>query len=225
MSQLRHFFSPSQYRLSGIAATYAFILSFLSLNCLAQDQEAALIEESNLIASVLGLKPGMTIADVGAGNGRYSAFMADKVGNPGKVYATEIEQEKVDEINKTVAGKDNVTVILGEAESTGLPDECCDRILLRRVYHHFQHPKPMLESILTSLKPGGVIAIIDFLPRADLANADGTPEDHEHGTTIAQLIEHVTDSGFELVRQVEPWPSRVVDGKNTDYCVLFRRPK
>jgi len=180
--------------------------------------------ETAHIAKVLQLTAGLTVADVGAGDGKYSVFLAEQVGASGRVYATEIDQPKVDAIGKTVAGKTNVTVILGKTDSTGLPEQCCDRILLRRVFHHMHHPEPMLKSLLASLKPGGMIAIIDFLPRHDMSNQDGTPDDHEHGTSVEKLIEHVTASGFELVGQVDDFPSRVDHGKKTDYCVLFRRP-
>jgi predicted methyltransferase len=180
--------------------------------------------ETAHIATALQLAAGMTVADVGAGEGKYSAFLADQVGASGRVYATEIDQPKVDAISRTVAGKTNVTVLLGKPDSTELPDQCCDRILLRRVFHHMHHPEPMLKSLLNSLKPGGMIAIIDFLPRHDLSNQDSTPDDHEHGTSVETLIEHVTASGFELVGQVEDFPSRVDHGKKTDYAVVFRRP-
>lgn len=181
-------------------------------------------QETAHIAKSLQLATGQSVADVGAGDGIYSAFLSDQVGESGRVYATEIDQEKVDAISKTVAGKSNVTVVLGKPESTGLPEQCCDRILLRRVFHHMHHPEPMLKSLLASLKPGGMIAIIDFLPRHDMENQDGTPDDHEHGTSVEKLIEHVTASGFELVGQVDDFPSRVAHGKKTDYMVLFRRP-
>src|SRR5690606_11320767 len=100
---------------------------------------------------------GMTIADVGAGEGNYSTFLADKVGPAGKVYSTEVEQDKLDAIARTVAAHSNVDVILGRHNSTQLPQQCCDRILLRRVYHHLQQPEPMLKSLHDSLKPGGMI--------------------------------------------------------------------
>jgi len=181
-------------------------------------------EETVRIAEALQLSAGMAVADVGAGDGKYSAFLSDQVGSSGHVYATEIDQPKVDAISKTVTGKSNVTVLLGKAESTELPEQCCDRILLRRVFHHMHHPEPMLKSLLASLKPGGIIAVIDFLPRHDMPNQDGTPDDHEHGTSVEKLTEHFTAAGFELVNQVENWPSRTEHGKSIDYAVLYRRP-
>ncbi|NIN34196.1 MAG: methyltransferase domain-containing protein, partial [Gammaproteobacteria bacterium] len=164
-----------------------------------------------------------TVADVGAGDGKYTVFISGQVGANGKVYATEVTQENINAIKTNVADKNNVTVIMGKQDSTELPEECCDRILLRRVYHHFQQPHAMLSSLYESLKPGGVIAIVDFL-RHDMARSDATPDDHEHGVRTHDLIDNMKHAGFELVREVEDWPSRVDHGRNTDFCILFRRP-
>jgi len=204
---------------------FSILLVFAPAGAMAQDGGPSFGEEASLIASALGLRSGMTVADVGAGDGEYTVFLADRLGAGGRVYATEIVQELVDSIRKNVSGKNNVTVLMGKANSTELPEQCCDRILLRRVYHHMHHPEAMLKSLLAALKPGGEILIIDFLPRHNVGRDDATPEDGEHGVTVPKLIEIVTKSGFELVEEMDQWPSRVVDGRETDFAVLFRRPR
>lgn len=182
-------------------------------------------DETARIADALELEAGLTVADVGAGSGQYSAFLADTVGPGGKVLATEVNEELLAEIRDAVAEKPNVTVILGSQDSTELPEQCCDRILLRRVFHHFEDPQAMLQSLRASLKPGGMIAVVDFLRESsELGRSDATPHDHEHGVRIDHLIETMEKAGFELVGQVEDWPSRVVHGRATDFCVVFRRP-
>lgn len=182
-------------------------------------------EETARIAQALELEPGLTVADVGAGKGQYSAFLADTVGSTGAVYATEVAEDLLEDIRKAVGGRQNVTVILGSQDSTELPAACCDRILLRRVYHHFEEPQAMLGSLLASLKPGGMIAVVDFLRESsELGRPDATPHDHEHGVRIHHLTEQMEQAGFELVAQVEDWPSRVRNGRETDFCLVFRRP-
>jgi len=214
-------------KLHSIRSSLLVLLStaalFLSGSTIAQNSTPGFDEETASIAEALGLVEGLTVADVGAGDGRYSAFLAEVVGSTGRVYATEIDQEKVDAITRTVAGSDHVSVILGKHNSTELPQQCCDRILLRRVFHHLHHPDSMLKSLYDSLKPGGTILIVDFLPRHDIVNLDATPHDHEHGISVDKLIHAVRHNGFELVRQLDNWPSRVIDGKAVDYAVLFRR--
>ncbi len=175
--------------------------------------------ETARIADVLELEAGMTIADVGAGDGSFTVFLAEQVGASGRVFSTEIEQEMVDDIRGMVADHDHVTVVLGDVDDTNLPNDCCERILLRRVYHHFLDPDLMVQSLFRSLQPGGVIAIIDFMPRDDIPAVEGTPDRGGHGTPIEALTEEMIRNGFELVRRVESWP-----GSERDYCVLFRRP-
>ena len=175
--------------------------------------------ETDRIAEALDLRAGTTVADVGAGDGRFSAFLAERVGRDGRVFATEVEQDKVDDIQETVDGHDNVTVLLGAFDDTNLPEACCERILLRRVYHHFLDPDVMARSLFRSLQPGGVVAVVDFLPRGDIPATEGSPDRGGHGTPIDALAEEMTRNGFEFVRRVEDWP-----GGRRDYCVLFRRP-
>jgi len=200
------------------------VMALFTSGVSAQDNTPGFEVETAYIEASLELNPGLTVADVGAGDGRYSVFLSERVGANGKILSTEIDQEKVDTIRKVVADKNNVSVILGKVDSTELPAECCDRIFLRRVYHHLDQPQPMLASLFNALKPGGLILIIDFLPRHDLPNQDATPGDHGHGTTIDRMTAQVTMAGFELVRQIEDWPSRIVDDSAVDYAVLFRSP-
>lgn len=205
----------------------AAALLLLSGFAWSQDNQAgsSFDEEMAHIAQALELSAGLTVADVGAGTGRHTVFLAEAVTSTGTVYATEVDEGLLTDIRQAVGARENVTVILGKQDSTELPDQCCDRILLRRVYHHFEEPRAMLASLRASLKPGGMIAVVDFLRKSsDLGRPDATPQDHEHGVRIDSLTEQMEKAGFELVRQVEDWPSRVRHGRETDFCVVFRRP-
>lgn len=196
---------------------------FFAFSIWAQQDEPSFDEETALISNLLDIRSGLTVADVGAGEGYYTLYLAEQVGPGGRVFATEIVPDLVDAIRTSTADRQNVTVILGEEDSTGLPEKCCDRILLRRVFHHMHHPELMLKSLLASLKPGGSLLIIDFLPRHNVGRHDATPQDGVHGTNVPHMIDQVTGSGFELVRQVHEWPSRMEHGQAIDYAVLFRR--
>jgi ubiquinone/menaquinone biosynthesis C-methylase UbiE len=80
------------------------------------------------------------------------------------VYSTDINPERLKEIRQAVekAGLQNVTVVEGGSARTNLPDECCDAIFMRHVYHHLGDPPGMNASLLRSLKPGGRVAVVDF---------------------------------------------------------------
>jgi SAM-dependent methyltransferase len=166
--------------------------------------------EKELIAETLDLDLGMVVADVGAGSGRWTLDLARRVGVQGHVFSTEVDRRQLRRIRDAVdgAGLENVTVIEGEESDTGLEESCCDAILLRNVYHHFSDPDSMTRSLLASLRPGGLIAIVEF-PRRSMGD--------EHGISAEDLMDQVTAAGFELVREIEDWPG-------SDYCILFRRP-
>ena len=166
--------------------------------------------EKDSIAEALNLQAGMVVADVGGGNGEWTLDLATRVGAQGHVFSTEVDQRQLRRIRDAVedAGLDNVTVIEGAESQSGLDEGCCDAILLRHVYHHFTDPGGMTRSLLRALRSGGLIAIIEFPP--------GSMGD-EHGVSAEDLINDVTEAGFELVREVEGWPGR-------DYFILFRRP-
>jgi ubiquinone/menaquinone biosynthesis C-methylase UbiE len=183
------------------------------------------ISESEIqrLARVMNWKAGQAIADVGAGEGEIGFAAADSVGETGKVYLTELDEAKVAALQKDASRRKlkNVVVLAAAEKETKLPDSCCDAIVLRRVYHHFTAPNEMNASLLRSLRPGGLLAVIDFAPRKSLTESDpvkGVPSNRGgHGIPKKILVEELTAAGFKLDKSFEDWPD---DG----YCVLFRKP-
>jgi SAM-dependent methyltransferase len=162
------------------------------------------------LREVLALKPGMAVADVGAGKGGLTRALAAEVGANGRVFATEVDPERL----KKLPRLDNVVVVQSTARDTGLAPGCCDAIVLRRVYHHLSDPAAVNASLLRALRPGGTLAIIDmpapfFSPRGAL------------GVPAQDVIAEVKAGGFELARLIEDWPGR---GPLASYCAVFRRP-
>jgi ubiquinone/menaquinone biosynthesis C-methylase UbiE len=144
------------------------------------------------------------------------------VGPGGKVYLTELDERKKKALEETVSekGLKNVVVVQGAEKQTNLPEDCCDEIVMRRVYHHFTAPTDMDASLLRSLKPGGELAVIDFPPRKWLSLSDpvkGVPANRGgHGIPQKILIEEMTAAGFTVDRIANDWPE-------DSYCVVFRK--
>jgi ubiquinone/menaquinone biosynthesis C-methylase UbiE len=178
---------------------------------------ASAADEIPKLATLMEWKQGTVVADIGAGDGSYAFAAVEHVGETGKVFATEIDAEKLKSLRAEIKKRDlqNVTVVeSGEAE-TNLPASCCDAIFLRRVYHHLTKPVEFDSSLLRSLKPGGRLAIIDFPPHPEYGKVKGVPKDREdHGIQQKILIDELTKSGFQLEKIVDDWPTM-------DYCVLF----
>ncbi len=99
-------------------------------------------EEVKRLAVLMGWKAGIFVADIGAGDGKYTFAAVERVGAAGKVYATEIDAKKLAELRAEVAKRKlgNVIVVESKEADTNLPAACCDAIFLRRVYHHLTKP-------------------------------------------------------------------------------------
>jgi ubiquinone/menaquinone biosynthesis C-methylase UbiE len=178
---------------------------------------ASASDEIPKLASLMDWKAGTVVADIGAGDGSYAFASVEHVGTTGKVFATEIDAEKLKALRAEVKKRDlqNFTVVESGDAETNLPASCCDAIFLRRVYHHLTKPAEFDASLLRSLKPGGKLAIIDFPPHPEYGKVKGVPKDREdHGIQQKILIDELTKAGFQLEKIVDDWPTM-------DYCVLF----
>jgi ubiquinone/menaquinone biosynthesis C-methylase UbiE len=174
-------------------------------------------DEIPRLAAVMEWKAGTAVADIGAGDGSYAWAAVEYVGATGKVFATEIDEEKLKAL-RAQAGKrglQNFLVVESGEADTNLPPACCDAIFLRRVYHHLTRPLEFDASLIRSLKPGGKLAIIDFPPHPEYWKVKGVPKDREdHGIQQKTLIDELSKAGFQLDKVVENWLT-------SDYCVLF----
>jgi len=177
--------------------------------------------ETDRIAELLALEPGKVVADVGAGDGDWSFRLAERVGASGHVYATEVDGDELDKIRRRIRKDDldNITALEGDQERTGLEADCCDAILLRLVYHHFTEPAIMRADLRQALRPGGRLVIIDIVPQKHWRELPEVPDRGGHGIPIEDVIQEMTDDGFEVVAQYDDW-----NGDDDRYCVVFRLP-
>ncbi len=121
-------------------------------------------EKPRLVLEAIQLKPGNVVADIGAGTGYFSWRMAQEVGNSGRVYAVDIQQEMLDLLSQkmTERGVTNVVPILGTIDNAKLPANTLDLVIMVDVYHEFSHPYEMMGSICRSLKPGGRVVFVEY---------------------------------------------------------------
>lgn len=170
------------------------------------------------LIEALEIEKGSFVADVGAGDGDQTLAIAKHIGPEGHIYSTELESE-LPELRSSVEESEvnNVTVIEGDPNQTNLPEQCCNAIFLRRVYHHFDDPSAMNASLFQSLKPGGRLAIIDFEPRSSEADPDGRERGNQHGVTEETVVKELTEAGFKLVSSDNP------SGRNI--YVVMKKPE
>jgi SAM-dependent methyltransferase len=161
------------------------------------------------LVEVLHVRTGSVIADIGAAAGGFTLLFSPVVGPSGRLFANELDKDRLNELRAAVAkrGLTNVTPIEGDANRTNLPDGCCDAIFMRHVYHHLGDPQAMNRSLLQSLKPGGLLAVSDFPPTSKRTAPAGKRGDgDDHGVMPATMLEELVAAGFINVRE-EPWSS------------------
>ena len=165
-------------------------------------------ERTDLLVELLPLHPGDVAADIGAGSGYMSWRIAEKVGEKGRVYCVDIQQEMLDLLAKNMDARHttNFQAILGSVTDARLPADSTDLVLMVDVYHEFDHPYEMMQSIIRGLKPGGRIAWVEY--RAEDPNV---PIKRLHEMTEAQARkEAALLPELEWVESIEKLPRQHV---------------
>jgi ubiquinone/menaquinone biosynthesis C-methylase UbiE len=178
----------------------------------AEAQRGGSTIATSKIFEALELKQGDTVGEIGAGSGELSIDAARLVGSQGKVFTSELGENRSKSLERAVqaSGLSHITVVSGDPNKTNFPDACCDAIFMRNVYHHFADPVAMTKSIAASLKPGGRVAIVDFMPsrgRAEAARPSDRGNDESHGVSPETVARELKEGGLEIVRS-EPGAER-----------------
>jgi predicted methyltransferase len=166
------------------------------------------------IVAACKLKPGMAVADVGAGTGLFTRLFAVEVGPQGRVYAVDIARKFIEHVEKTSkeAGLKNVAGIVCTPTSAGLPPECVDLVFLCDVYHHFEYPQKTMASLHRALRPGGRLVLVDYrrIP----------------GKTPEWLLKHVRAGREVFTKEIEAAGFKVLDEADflrENYLVRFEK--
>src|ERR1700722_1247413 len=121
-------------------------------------------ERPDLLLAAIQLRPGDDVADIGAGTGYLSWRMAKIVGPKGRVYANDIQPEMLTLLTRNMADNHttNFTAVLGTITNAQLPANAIDLVIMVDVYHEFDHPHEMMQSLVRALKPGGRIVWVEY---------------------------------------------------------------
>ncbi len=141
--------------------------------------------EFDQVARGLGIAPGETVADIGAGSGYYVVRLSPRVGPEGRVLAEDVTPAYLAALEKRVAGLGNVTVVQGEPHDPRLPPASVDAALLVHMYHEITQPFGLLHNLAAAMRPGGRVGIVD---------ADDIPS--RHGTPPALLRCELSAAGY-----------------------------
>jgi len=170
------------------------------------DKRQAIIKE-------LGLKPGMSVADIGAGTGMFTRLLAPAVGETGKVYAVDIAKSFVEHSVKSAKqqGRSNVVGIVCEADDAKLPSGAVDLVFICATYHHFEFPSKTMTSIRKALRPGGKVVVVDF-ERIEGKSREWLLKHVRAGKSLVK--KEIEASGFTLDKEVSMFKE--------NYFLMFR---
>jgi FkbM family methyltransferase len=169
-------------------------------------------ENVSLLLKNMALKPGETVADIGAGSGYHSIRMAAMVGKQGSIKAIDIQPEMLQFLREKLKneGVGNVDLVQGTEKSLQLPENSVDKMLLVDVYHEFSFPLEMGKSMFNSLKKGGKVYLIEYR-----AEDPTVPIKTLHKMTEKQAIAEMQAVGFRFVENIDnlPW----------QHCLIFTK--
>jgi predicted methyltransferase len=165
-------------------------------------------DESGQLIRGLGVKPGMAVADIGAGSGYHTLRLSPAVGPKGVVYAEDIVESYLSGLRREAERRKlaNVRIVVGKADNPMLPQGGVDRAVLVHMYHEIESPYALLWNLVPSLRPGGRVGVIDL---------DRPPQ--SHGTPPALLKCEFEAVGY---RQVSMTPMNGGVG----YLAVFEPP-
>jgi ubiquinone/menaquinone biosynthesis C-methylase UbiE len=161
------------------------------------------------LMEALAVKPGQSVADIGAGTGYHTFRLSDKVGPKGKVYAVEIQQEMLDIIAKRMKERDvkNIELVLGKEDDPKLPADTLDMIMMVDVYHEFNYPWEMTTAMVKALKPGGRLVFVEFR-----LEDPKVPIKLVHKMTEKQVLKEMEVQPLRHVKTIEtlPWQHIII---------------
>jgi SAM-dependent methyltransferase len=161
----------------------------------------------NRVMDILGIRPGKTVADVGAGSGWFTVRAARRVGETGVVYAVDINPEAVRYVDDRARTEKlhNVKAVLGKGDDPLLPAGAVDAVLLLKTYHEVVEPVALLRNLRAALRSGAKVGIID---------RNGNGEDH--GVNRDVVLHEATEAGYRLLEQYD-----FVKGDKMDYFLVL----
>ena len=174
-----------------------------------EEPSRALFRYRAAMAGLMQIKPGMTVAEVGAGSGYLSRYLVEKVGPTGRVIVNELEPKMVAYMNERAAreGVKNFQALQGQAASTGFEPASIDAMAVVYAFSFFDQPAGMLKSMNTSLKPNGLLLIVD-VPREGIDSSAS-------GMDAEEVVALATAAGFTRERE-----NGIVPGH---YALIFRK--
>ncbi len=181
-----------------------------------ETESREIFTERAAVAAMVGLKPGQSMADIGAGTGLFTLPFAEAVGPKGRVYAVDIAPAFVERIEQLAAerGVRNVEGVVCAEDDARLPKDSIDVAFVCDTYHHFEYPVQTLASIHRALRRGGELVVVEF-HRIEGVSREWCMSHVRAGQDV--FVGEILAAGFERLAQDQ------LPGLKENYVVRFRK--
>jgi ubiquinone/menaquinone biosynthesis C-methylase UbiE len=180
---------------SNLVLTILLLLFFVS-SCFAQDDRLEW-QPPEAIMDSIGVTSGMIIGEAGAGKGYFTIPLAKRVGEEGKIYANDIDEDDLEELSEEAKDEElnNIEIVVGKIEDPLFPAKDLDMIIMVYVLHHLDEPVAFLNNLKKYFKSGAPLVIIER----------NTNEERKHGHSFMRredIFEAMEDSDYRLEKMM-----------------------
>ena len=203
----------------------ATILSVTPAFAQQDEREREKVERVADILTALGAREGAHIADLGSADGFYTLRIAGAVGATGRAYAIDIDQKSLDRLRERAQTSDvsNIEIILSEPADPKLPVATLDAVLIRNAYHEMVDHREILKGVMTGLKPGGVLVLIEAI-HDNIRNKTRAEQVKEHELAPGIVEVELRDAGFKIVDRDDAFTRFTRDPPGGFWLIRARRP-
>lgn len=179
------------------------------------------VNDTDELLEAMEIDEGSWVADVGSGDGDYTIPMAERVGPAGRVFAVDIDHEKLEELNERLADREieHVTSVYSVEDNPMLPTNTLDAALVRNAYHHFTAHESMLRHLKAALKPGGRLVIEESI-ESDMVGKSRAEQVEAHDIGIEYVRKELKAAGFTIQNEVRP----LLETSWGDYWMIVATP-
>jgi ubiquinone/menaquinone biosynthesis C-methylase UbiE len=173
------------------------------------------------VIAALAIGEGSRVADVGAGSGYFTEYLAREVGAGGRVFAVDISERSLSQLRRLAEdmGLNNIEVVRGELDDPRLPERSLDAVLVVDAYHEMTEHEAMLSGMYSALKPGGRLVIVDYVPSDPSGSRDRQTARHQLSIDIVET--ELRQAGFEILERDEQFTRS--GGNRGQWLLVARR--
>lgn len=171
------------------------IILILIIPCILTSHERDSWQKPEVIMDSVGIKSGMAVGEIGAGDGYFTFKMVDRIGVDGHIFANDIVQSKLNNIKRKCENRNiqNITTVLGKVDDSLLPKDSVDMIIMVYVFHDIENPIEYLKNLRKRLKPGTPVVIVERDP-------ERYGHEYHHFFKKEKVINHIHAADYTLIK-------------------------